>query len=134
MSFVDVDDLIRELEAALVATDEAAALAHLAAARDRLTASGLTLVEALGRPPATSAAAAASAVALERGPGFGFDPVTEDRLLIERILALPGLSDDLAQELEGYRRDIEAGSLSGADRRYLIALRQRLARSGGRAG
>lgn len=135
MTILDVDGLVRELEAALATADEAEALGHLAAARDRLAQAGLTLTEAIGRPSALSESGDDTVPsALDRGPGFGFDPQTEDRLLVERILALPAISDDLRQELDGYRRDAAAGALSGADRRYLIALRQRLARSAGRSG
>jgi hypothetical protein len=133
----DPAGLLAALEAALAAPDDAAALAHLAAARAALAASGLQLPQALaGAGPGMTAPTPdlGSPAPPARGPGVGFDPVTEDRLLIERVLALPGVSPALREELDGYREDIEAGRLTSADRRYLIALRQRLARSDSRTG
>lgn len=129
MADIDVDALLGHLEAALNAPDEAAALGHLEAARAALGAASVSLSAALGRGEAASTVSAAVPMSALRGPGVGIDPQTEDRLLIERILTLPNLSAELRRELDGYRDDIDAGILSSSDRRYLIALRQRLARA-----
>ena len=61
-------------------------------------------------------------------------PVERDRAnadslaLIEKLLAKSDISDDLREELEGYKTDIEEGEFTAGDRRYLRALSQRLSK------
>ena len=52
----------------------------------------------------------------------------ESRKLIDKLLARKGISDDLREELKGYKTDIADGEFSEADRRYLDALHQRLSK------
>jgi len=46
--------------------------------------------------------------------------------LIERILQIPGVSEALREELEGYREDISEGEMEAMDRRYLQSLFERM--------
>ena len=48
--------------------------------------------------------------------------------LIDELLAKPGISDDLREELEDYKTDIAEGEFEEADRRYLRAVHQRLSK------
>ena len=48
--------------------------------------------------------------------------------LITKLLAKPDLYEGTRQELEGYKEDIAAGEFTGADRKYLHALRARTAK------
>lgn len=50
----------------------------------------------------------------------------ESLRLVERLMALSDLSDSLREELEGYRDDIAEKEFDAADRKYLLALHQRL--------
>lgn len=52
----------------------------------------------------------------------------ESRKLIDKLLARKGISDDLREELKGYKTDIADGEFSEADRRYLDALHARLSK------
>jgi hypothetical protein len=52
--------------------------------------------------------------------------------LVERLLGRGDLSADLREELEGYKSDINDGSFTAADGRYLKALASRL--SGAKKG
>ncbi len=45
---------------------------------------------------------------------------------IDKLLARSGISDDLREELKGYKTDIAEGEFQDADRRYLRALSARL--------
>jgi len=47
--------------------------------------------------------------------------------LIIKLLAKPDLYEGTRQELEGYKEDIAAGEFTGADHKYLHALRARTA-------
>ena len=51
----------------------------------------------------------------------------ESLALIDKLLSRGGHSEDLQQELEGYKADIAEGSFADADLRYLRALYKRLA-------
>lgn len=46
--------------------------------------------------------------------------------LIEKLLAAPGHSEALREELKGYKEDIAEGEFTAADHRYLQALATRL--------
>jgi hypothetical protein len=50
----------------------------------------------------------------------------ESLALIDRLLARSGHSDDLREELEGYKADIAEGEFTDADHSYLRALYRRL--------
>ena len=50
----------------------------------------------------------------------------ESLALIDRLLARSGHSDDLREELEGYKADIAEGEFTNADHSYLRALYRRL--------
>ncbi len=62
---------------------------------------------------------------LEAPPGDAPDDA-ETLNLIERILQIPGVSDALREELEGYREDISEGEMEAMDRRYLQSLFERM--------
>jgi len=51
---------------------------------------------------------------------------TEALSLIERILQKTGVSNDLREELEGYREDISEGEFEEIDRNYLRSLYERM--------
>ncbi len=48
--------------------------------------------------------------------------------LIGKLLAKSGISQDLREELEGYKADIAEGDFGEGDRRYLRAISQRLSK------
>ena len=48
--------------------------------------------------------------------------------LIGKLLAKSGISQDLREELEGYKADIAEGDFGEADRRYLRAISERLSK------
>ncbi len=48
--------------------------------------------------------------------------------LIGKLLAKSGISQDLRDELEGYKTDIAEGDFREADRRYLQAISERLSK------
>ncbi len=48
--------------------------------------------------------------------------------LIGKLLAKSGISQDLREELEGYKTDIAEGDFREADRRYLQAISERLSK------
>ena len=48
--------------------------------------------------------------------------------LIGKLLAKSGISQDLREELEGYKTDIAGGDFREADRRYLQAISERLSK------
>ena len=50
----------------------------------------------------------------------------ESLTLIRKLLAKSGISQDLRDELEGYKADIAEGDFGEADRRYLKAISARL--------
>ncbi len=66
----------------------------------------------------------------EEAPADGADLAPPDDAealaLIEKLMALPELSDSMRQELEGYREDIAEKEFDDMDRKYLRALHQRL--------
>ena len=77
------------------------------------------------------AAAGESAEDAEAAPGKALpaDAATknaESLALIDRLLARSGHSDDLREELEGYKADIAEGEFTDADHSYLRALYRRL--------
>lgn len=51
---------------------------------------------------------------------------TESLGLIDRMLQKPDVSDDLREELEGYREDISEGEFEEMDRKYLRSLSERM--------
>jgi len=53
---------------------------------------------------------------------------SDDYVLIDRLLARSGLSDETREELTGMRADIANGEFSERDRRYLQSLEARLMR------
>lgn len=62
-----------------------------------------------------------------------FEPVgetAEDISRIEQIKAMPGISDSLREELDGFLEDIKENEFTASDRLYLQALQQRLAKRG----
>ncbi len=52
----------------------------------------------------------------------------ESLALIGKLLAKPDISNDLREELQGYKTDIAEGEFQEADRRYLRAIHQRLSK------
>ena len=52
----------------------------------------------------------------------------ETLALIGKLLAKSGISEDLRDELEGYKTDIAEGDFREADRRYLQAISERLSK------
>ncbi len=48
--------------------------------------------------------------------------------LIDQLLAKPGISEDLREELKSYKTDIAEGEFQEADRRYLRAVHARLSK------
>ena len=50
--------------------------------------------------------------------------------LIGELLAKPGISEDLREELESYKSDIAAGKFHDSDRRYVRAIHARLLNDG----
>lgn len=50
----------------------------------------------------------------------------DDSALIESLLAREDLSDEMREELEGYKDDIAEGEFTASDSRYLNALAKRL--------
>ncbi len=53
---------------------------------------------------------------------------TDSLALIDELLAKTGISEDLRKELENYKTDIAEGEFEEADRRYLLAVRNRLSK------
>jgi len=51
---------------------------------------------------------------------------TESLGLIDRMLQKPDVSDELREELEGYREDISEGEFEAMDRKYLRSLFERM--------
>ena len=60
--------------------------------------------------------------------GDGGDGDAEALALIGKLLARKDISQELRDELEGYRVDISEGEFVDADRRYLRAMHQRLSK------
>ncbi|WP_299620703.1 hypothetical protein [Pelagibius sp.] len=56
---------------------------------------------------------------------------SEALALIDKLLAAPGRSDALKEELEGYKEDIAEGEFTAADLRYVRALAARLGKQAG---
>ena len=52
----------------------------------------------------------------------------ESLTLIDKLLAKSGISQDLREELEGYKADIAEGDFGDGDRRYLRAINARLSK------
>jgi hypothetical protein len=48
--------------------------------------------------------------------------------LIDELLAKPGISEPLCEELENYKNDIAEGEFDEADRRYVRAVHERLSK------
>ena len=48
--------------------------------------------------------------------------------LIDELLAKPGISEDLREELKSYKTDIAGGEFEDADRRYVRAVHARLSK------
>ncbi len=55
---------------------------------------------------------------------------TETLTLIDKLLTRKGISDDLQEELEGYKLDIANGEFESSDRNYVKALYSRLTKRG----
>ena len=53
---------------------------------------------------------------------------TDSIALIDKLLAKSGISEDLREELKGYKTDIAEGEFQEADRRYLRAISARLSK------
>ena len=54
----------------------------------------------------------------------------ESLVLIDKLLARSGISEDFREELTDYKTDIAEGEFGDADHRYLRALYKRLSKSG----
>ena len=52
----------------------------------------------------------------------------ESLTLIDKLLAKSGISQDLREELKGYKADIAEGDFGDGDRRYLRAISERLSK------
>ena len=52
----------------------------------------------------------------------------ESLTLIDKLLAKSGISQDLREELKGYKADIAEGDFGDGDRRYLRAINARLSK------
>mgnify|MGYP000217777615 CR=1 FL=1 len=130
---LDRAELISLLEALGSENDEEV----LAAARvldTKVSAAGTSwsvlLSPSIGAPEAGTAdpgeALAEEAPAAEPLPGDAAAKNAQSLALIEKLLARGGQSEDLRQELEGYKADIAAGEFTDADHNYLRALHKRL--------
>lgn len=135
---LDRAELISLLETLGSDNDEEA----LAAARvldAKVTAAGrswnLLLSERIGAPAAGTAdedevdqesADLGDAGGLASLPGDAAEKNAESLALIEKLLARPGHSEELRQELEDYKADIAAGEFTDGDHRYIRALSKRL--------
>ena len=105
----------------------------LAAARDvhtKITAAGLSWQE-LMRPEADADETSGNGEAsIEEPPEPETPPPfkskTEAKTLIGKLLAKRGISEDLRQELEGYKTDIAEGEFGQGDLKYLRAISKRL--------
>jgi hypothetical protein len=133
---LDRDELISLLETLGSDNDEEA----LAAARvldAKIAAAGVDwgqlLSEGIGQ--GGDASETAEAAALETSDPGDLDKLpadvaarnAESLALIEKLLAKPGLSDDLREELEDYKTDIAEDDFTDGDHRYIRALFKRLA-------
>ncbi len=105
----------------------------LAAARDvhtKITAAGLSWQE-LMRPEADADETNGNGEASVEEPPEPetpppFKSKTEATTLIRKLLAKRGISEDLRQELEGYKTDIAEGEFGQGDLKYLRAISKRL--------
>lgn len=130
---LDRAELISLLEALGSENDEEV----LAAARvldTKVSAAGTSwsvlLSPSIGAPEAGTAdpveAPAEEAPPAEPSPGDEAAKKAQALALIEKLLARSGHTDELRQELEGYKADIAEGEFTDADYNYLRALYKRL--------
>ena len=66
--------------------------------------------------------------AVEKPPGEVTEKNAESLALIGKLLARKDISQELRDELEGYKTDIAEGEFTEADRKYLRAVTQRLSK------
>ncbi len=115
------------------------------AAHARIAGAGVSWDELLvsndsgGRAPAVAEVEAPAEVEAEaeveveekpEAPAAKAPSNAESLKLIEKMLAMKGISADLRDELKSYKADIRDGEFDKADARYLGALAKRLSKGG----
>lgn len=90
------------------------------------TSWSVLLAAGIGAAPGEADADAGTAAPGDALPADAAGRNAESLALIGKLLARSGHSDELRQELEGYRADIAAGEFTDADHSYLRALYKRL--------
>ena len=126
------DELIELLDG-LSGEDDAAVLEAAREAHARVAAAGLGWNDLLvpDEPAEEDDAEFEEEGAEEEGDeAAGEDAGTdaESLALIDKLLARKGISEELREELEGYKEDIAEGEFNAADRKYLKAMHQRLSK------
>ena len=127
------DDLLALLNR-LGSEDDAEVLQAARQAHDRIVAAGASWEDLLVPEDSEDDAAEDSeeadepevAAADDEPPAGGGDGDAESLALIGELLARKDISQELREELEGYKADIAEGEFVAADRRYLRAVHQRL--------
>jgi hypothetical protein len=125
--------------------DDKDVLAAARAAHARITGAGVTWDELLvsnepgGRAAAEPEVEAKAEPEVEAEAEFEEMPEApagkapsnaESRKLIDKMLAMKGISGSLRDELNSYKADIKEGEFDKADARYLGALAKRLSKGG----
>jgi len=127
---LDREELIRLLER-LGEPDDSAVLT---AARDlhaKVAAAGASWNDLLVPDKAAATPEADVALPPEEEPAAEAGPLPDDAealRLVEGMLRTKDLSEQLRDELDGYKEDIAAGEFDEMDRRYVRALQERLSR------
>ena len=119
---LDRDELIGLLNS-LGSEDDAEALAAARRAQALVSEAGVSWDELL--VPEESADEEPTE-AEEEPPAEAAEKNAESLALIGKLLARKDISQELREELEGYKADIAEGDFTEADRKYLRAVSQRL--------
>lgn len=122
------DEIVALLER-LGGDDDADVLTAAHALHAAVTDAGIGWNELLaGADPgeAGTADTAADQPATAPAPGDGGGAL----VLIDKLLARPGITEDFRREMEGYRSDIAQDAFTDDDHRYLLALDKRLSGKG----
>lgn len=133
---LDRDELIGLLNS-LGSEDDAEALAAARRARALVSEAGVSWDELLVPEESaeedreleeepTEAEEKPPAEAEEEPPAEAAEKNAESLALIGKLLARKDISQELREELEGYKADIAEGDFTEADRKYLRAVSQRL--------
>lgn len=130
---LDRDELISLLET-LGSDKDDEALAAARVLHGKVSAAGVTWDALLAEPAGDPADAAEQSARLDLGdledldelPGNAAAKNAESLKLIEKLLAKSDISEDLRQELQGYKADIAENDFTDSDHRYIRALCKRL--------